>query len=142
MGTRADYYIGRGPGAEWIGSTAWDSYPDGMPAAILDATDEATFRAAVEAFFSERRDVTRPEQGWPWPWNDSATTDYAYAFDGGGVFYSIGYPAPVWWLHANGAQPDDDDPRLLECERCVFPDMSMRKNVRFDHGSGLIIVQG
>ena len=27
MGTRADFYVGRGDAAEWIGSIAYDGYP-------------------------------------------------------------------------------------------------------------------
>jgi hypothetical protein len=30
MGTRADFYIGRGTEAEWLGSVAWDGYPGGV----------------------------------------------------------------------------------------------------------------
>jgi hypothetical protein len=30
MGTRADFYIGCGRDSEWIGSIAWDGYPDGL----------------------------------------------------------------------------------------------------------------
>jgi hypothetical protein len=30
MGTRADFYVGRGPDAEWLGSVAMDGYPSGV----------------------------------------------------------------------------------------------------------------
>lgn len=30
MGTRADFYVGRGESAEWLGSIAWDGYPSGI----------------------------------------------------------------------------------------------------------------
>ena len=30
MGTRADFYIGKGTDAEWLGSIAWNGYPDGI----------------------------------------------------------------------------------------------------------------
>ena len=88
MGTRADFYVGRGEQAEWLGSIGWDGYPSGIPDTVLNAHHEAAYRAAVAAFFATRDDVTLPEQGWPWPWNDSRITDYAYAFDEGGVYYS------------------------------------------------------
>jgi hypothetical protein len=29
MGTRADFYVGRGKDAEWLGSVAFDGYPSG-----------------------------------------------------------------------------------------------------------------
>ena len=85
MGTRADFFIGVGPAAEWIGSTSYDGHPDSWGEKPLAATSETEFRAAVEALLSkgDGRDVvvTRPEEGWPWAWEDFRTTDYAYAWD-------------------------------------------------------------
>jgi hypothetical protein len=135
MGTRADFYVGRGEQAEWLGSIGWDGYPSGIDSAVLNAADQATYRAAVAAFFTTRDDVTLPEQGWPWPWTDSSITDYAYAFDEGGVYYS--YFGHDWHRQADGPKPDDwpyDD-------SAVFPDMSERKNIRWDTGSGLIVLE-
>ncbi len=86
MGTRADYYVGRGPTAEWLGSIAWDG--DWPGDGVLEATTEADFRHAVATEFASREDGTTPTMGWPWPWNDSRTTDVAYAFDGGRVWKS------------------------------------------------------
>ena len=40
MGTRADFYVGKGKDSEWLGSIAWDWYPDGIPDNILDAESE------------------------------------------------------------------------------------------------------
>jgi hypothetical protein len=84
MGTRADYYIGIGPTAEWLGSTTWDGYPDGIPADIFKAKDDESFRKAVADVFANNAH-TLPAEGWPWPWGDSRTTDYAYAWVDGGV---------------------------------------------------------
>ena len=81
MGTRADFYVGRGEKAEWIGSIAWDGYPDGMPDSLLAATSTEGYLQEVTDFFKERDDVTLPEDGWPWPWDDSGTTDYSYTLD-------------------------------------------------------------
>lgn len=90
MTTRADFYIGRGESAEWIGSIAMDGNPGGVSDddehstggfQALTATTEEAFRAGVQRMRETRDDFTAPEGGWPWPWSDSATTDYAYAFD-------------------------------------------------------------
>lgn len=145
MGTRADFYVGRGPEAEWLGSIAWDGDPSGVDVDVLRSTTDATFRANVDRFFSERDDVTLPARGWPWPWNNSGTTDYAYALDEGAVWASnFGRP---WFRvdpQAEGCgEPDDDveddgPPR----EPAIFPDMAERKNTRFDKGSGLIVFGG
>lgn len=122
MGTRADFYVGRGEHAEWIGSIAWDGHLESIANAVKRATTEASFREAVAAFFDDDRDdVTRPEDGWPWPWEDSQTTDYSYAFEDGicwGTSFGHG-----WW-DAAGAEPDDDD----DVPKVVFPNMKERKN--------------
>lgn len=83
MGTRADFYVGRGARAEWLGSIAWDGYPEGIDHGILTAETEDAFRERVSQFLT-REDATLPERdGWPWPWETSYLTDYVYAFDGG-----------------------------------------------------------
>lgn len=82
MGTRADFFVGIGPNAEWIGSTSYDGDRHGWGRGPLAATSEAEFRAAVEEMLSNPQALTtRPEEGWPWPWNDFRTSDYAYAWD-------------------------------------------------------------
>jgi hypothetical protein len=85
MGTRADFYLGKGKDAQWLGSIAWDGYPVGIDDAVLDAKTEQDYLAALSAFLAKQEDTTLPEQGWPWPWDNSCTTDYAYAFDDGKV---------------------------------------------------------
>lgn len=134
MGTRADFYVGRGEQAEWLGSIAWDGHPESQPSRLLYATTERQFRAEVEIYLSERDDATNPEQGWPWPWDDSHTTDYSHAFEDNKVWATcFGY----FWFDPLGEYPDRDD----ETKHTVFPDMSARKNVqRSGPGSGLIVV--
>lgn len=143
MGTRADFYIGRGETAEWLGSTAWDGYPDGFNDTagkpMLTATTEDGFRAAVKEVFAARNDVTTPEMGWPWPWNNSATTDYAYAFDGGKVYASRF--GREWFAIDIDAEYYGDDPDADGERSAVFPDMSDRKNVRHaGPASGLMVI--
>jgi hypothetical protein len=147
MGTRADFYIGRGKDAEWIGSVGMDGYPTGLTTGdsaeespsdvpILIAKTDADFRKAVADLIAARRHGTKPEQGWPWPWDDSRTTDYAYAFDGGQVWGSMfGHS---WWK-ANEAQPDGDDDATGKVD---FPDMASRKNVTLGARSGLMVFGG
>lgn len=84
MGTRADFYIKSGEKLEandWIGSIAWDGYPKGLPAEIKKAKTRAEFELAVKEL-ATREDFTSKEEGWPWPWETSEVTDYAYVFDG------------------------------------------------------------
>jgi hypothetical protein len=133
MGTRADFYVGKGRDAEWLGSIGWDGYPDGVADEVLKATDEVAFRAAVAEFLATRSDATMPAQGWPWPWNDSGTTDYSYwHFDGktwGSCFGGDLFPG-------DEEQPEEDTG--IACHE--LPDMSASTNVANGNRSGLIVV--
>lgn len=100
MGTRADFYVGRGPDAEWLGSVTWDGYPDGFDTPFYRATSESQYRGAIMAVAKERNDWTSPEEGWPWPWETSRTSDYAYAYDDGKVYAAWN---DCWWE----IKPDD-----------------------------------
>jgi hypothetical protein len=126
MGTRADFYVGRGTTAEWLGSIAWDGYVEGITTRLLRATTERKYRNAVAAFFAGREDVTLPAMGWPWPWDDSRTTDYAYAFDGGHVWGScFGHE----WFDARKPEPEPDEDEDGSADRpqvAVFPTMDKR----------------
>lgn len=132
MGTRADFYVGTGPTAEWLGSIAYDGYRiDEMKAAadakddedraswaVKSATDETGYRRAVAALLAVKGDATLPEQGWPWPWIDSHTTDYAYAFVDGAC-KTFPWGKGVEW-----------------------PDMTARQNVTFGDRSGIMLLVG
>lgn len=131
MGTRADFYVGRGKDAEWLGSIAWDGYT--IPDSIRRAKERGAYRKAVKRFLQGRKDATFPKDGWPWPWDDSGTTDYAYAFDKTRTYASV-FGGP-WW---SAKSERKDDPKGPKAE---FPDMSSKKNVQFGgQRSGLIVV--
>ena len=134
MGTRGDFYVGRGKSAEWLGSVALDAYPHGIDAAIRLAESEGDYRSAVAFFLRKTESATRPEQGWPWPWDDSRTTDYAYAFDAGHVYGSCFGHA---WFPADGPEPEEPEEEGTEE---TFPDMSSIKNVALGKRSGLLII--
>lgn len=134
MGTRADFYDSQ---MTWLGSIAMDGYPDGLPPKILEATTDDTLRTAVTTFLA-RRDATTPDQGWPWPWDDSRTTDFAYTLIDGALHGSnFGHP---WFkvdpLAENFGQPETDAPKMAG----VFPDMSAVKNVTMGPRSGVILI--
>lgn len=95
MGTRADFYIGRGKDTEWIGSICSDGYPGPPPgltgwaykARFFDCMTDEQFRRAVEWIDSQVDHCYRPgRDDWPWIWIDSRNTDWIYAFDGGQVW--------------------------------------------------------
>lgn len=133
MGTRADFYVGRGKESEWVGSIAWDGYWDGIDKSILMAKTKRQFLKALEKFFSTRTDITLPAQGWPWPWDTSDITDCSYAFDKGKVWQE----SQKHWVTAR-REPSEKVPRgsIL----CEWPNMKERKNVTFGPRSGLIVI--
>jgi hypothetical protein len=147
MGTRADFYVGRGKDAEWLGSIAMDGYPSGLSdedsmqkraprsRQLLASTTEQGWRDEVAAFLARREDATRPADGWPWPWDNSGTTDYAYAFDAGKVWGSC---FGGEWFDPLLPEPEDDPTEA----KVPFPDMSSRKAVTLGPRSGLIVVRG
>ena len=136
MGTRADYYVGRGINAEWLGSTAWDGCPTECKHKILEATNEKAYRAEVERHITSRDDGTKPQDGWPWPWPNSQTTDYAYCFvDGRVEHYGFGH------LCAKTGDPgglDEDDYAATKSE---FPDMTAVQNVTLGSRSGVMVLK-
>jgi hypothetical protein len=136
MGTRADFYVGTGKDAEWIGSITWDGYPEGNPAPLFLALDEADFRVRAAAIVADggENGGTRPDEGWPWPWKDSGTTDYSYAWTADGVRVSrFGRP----WVTREECETEEygDSAKSVE-----HPDMSARRAADIMAKSGLIIV--
>lgn len=140
MGTRADFYVQESDATlNWLGSIAWDGYPEGIDAPVMDAKSGDEFRAALSDFFAKRDDVTLPAQGWPWPWNTSDTTDYGYVLiESRGVFYCpFGHD-----VFAANAEPDEDGERVPVADlQFAYPGMADRKNVALgSNRSGVIIV--
>lgn len=153
MGTRADYYIGRGASAEWIGSKAMDGYPNGDTLPVLCAETEEEFRAAVGVLTSGD-DGTTPDMGWPWPWETSHTTDFAYAWDDGTVWVTH---FACGWTAVRDFAPSSLTPSLVEKEFYAarervhgtdeprelppdaFPNMKDRQNVTLGARSGVLV---
>jgi hypothetical protein len=137
MGTRADFYVGRGKNADWLGSIAWDGYPSAIPPPIKNAANTKEFRYLVKGFIFKREDGTFPKEGWPWPWDNSNSTDYSYAFDNGVVYVCC---FGTKWYNIAEYDPDKEDDENNNKD-CIFPDMSKKKNVTFGKRSGVIIIE-
>jgi hypothetical protein len=103
MGTRADFYLGRGADAKWLGSTAYDGGPENH-LWLLKAKTARQFVSVVNAHIRGDDAGTLPAQGWPWPWNDSHLTDHAYAFDKGVVYVTM-YPIDADGKYAGATAP-------------------------------------
>jgi len=82
--TKADFYIGSNKDARWIGSLPHDGYPvDGhVSAEIFLQVNKIMFEEMVMSILA-KFDGIIPDRGdvWPWIWQDSRCTDYAYMFD-------------------------------------------------------------
>lgn len=145
MGTRADFYVGRGEQAEWLGSVAWDGYPDNDDYdAVFASADERAFRSAVGALLASRDDGTMPEHGWPWPWEDSHATDWAYAFDGG-LIYTSSFGQP--WIEVGAFLALDDDQKEAwgndpapDDQKPTFPNMKGKQNTTLGRRSGVMVL--
>lgn len=141
MPTRADFYLGTGTGAEWLGSIGMDGYPSSVLAELsLDAGQSIAsaddWRESVAAVLGAHGEATHPDWGWPWPWDDSRTTDYAYTWtpDSPVLVSCFG---SRWMTPQQLAAIADED---LVTRREVFPDMSARKEVRWDAGNAPMIL--
>ena len=132
MGTRADFYVGRGPQAEWLGSIAYDGDPGGLDVLLSLAGTEEQWRAAVRTEILGRDDGTLPEQGWPWPWKDSRTTDYAYAWEDAGIWCSCFGTA--WYRPCKEEEPEGEE------KVAQFPDMSSVQRITFGPRSGILLI--
>lgn len=129
MGTYADFYVGRGPKARWVGSIDSDGQPENMPKEIRRASTARAFRAAVR--FRLRKMNRSPLGGavvagegeWPHSWTNSAKSDFAYAFDRGLVYVSnFGGPwIPIADLRRRPRKEDDSAVAV------VFPEMTPGK---------------
>lgn len=92
MGPRADFYLGKGRRAQWLGSIGFSGQPEDIPRNILTARTKKQFEGAVGQLLDDYRrqhlNMATPKMGWPWPWEISHLTDYAYAFCSGQVVAS------------------------------------------------------
>lgn len=130
MGARADFYARNGEAIEWLGSVAWDGYlwAEQEDSAIREASTSDEFRCAVAAELAGRDDATLPIEGWPWPWDDSRTTDYAYLFDGDKGLRIFSF----------GREVNEDRETAEKWDG--FPNMAEQKNVQWGAKSGVIVV--
>jgi len=79
---KADFYIGQGPEANWIGSVTYDGYPESIPLEILICTNPTLFEELVVEFIESKNGIVKTNgQRWPWLWQDSRMTDFSYFFD-------------------------------------------------------------
>ena len=158
MGTRSDFYVmNKKKALIWVGSYGWDGDPEGVPKDMsLDKIDsEEDFKKKVIEYLEEHDGYISGKNGWPWPWEDSGTTDYYYFFyEGdvwcGGIYVGEGtYTLKLRDYMDNLKEFDDGE----DCEEQVekkaekisfkgeysLPDMSKIQDVDFGRSSGVMV---
>jgi len=135
MGTRHDYYkatdITDPATFEWVGSDGWDGYPSGVASDGLNAEmTEAEFDAYVQEHVA-----IKPDRGWPWRWEDSGTTDFAYVWCGGAVSLSCFGRKLVPFVDEH-----DDEANYMDGPKVPWPNMSVVQRVEMGPDSGLIVL--
>ena len=145
MGTRGDFYIGKGPDANWLGSIGMDAHPEtiseqlSLTLEFQSIASEADWTESVAMVFGAHDEHTLPEMGWPWPWDDSNTTDYSYTYDNGKVWVSC---FGTMWVTLQWAMEEEDAWDKMEGGQLKLPDMAAIKNIRYDSGNAPMIFRG
>lgn len=80
MSTKADFYVGVGKNAEWIGSIVHNADPDEFDDPILTARSEKVFRLAIKELLDNRCDSIYPGSPKAQPLGNNAA-DYTYYFN-------------------------------------------------------------
>ena len=82
MGTKADFYVGIGSDAEWLGSIFDNGDVWHVPLNILIQVNQTMFEELTLEFL-QSKDSVIADRGdkWDHPWADSRITDYTYMFD-------------------------------------------------------------
>lgn len=101
----ADFYLGTGPDAVWLGSVADLGGPAEVAAEpigldLITATHPVLYRERVTRFLADIREAgyalaATPAQGWPW-WPASSAGWYAYTFAVGRV--RVSYRGGPWFV--------------------------------------------
>jgi len=138
MGTRADFYTRKDNQMKWLGSIAYDGYPDGIDKKVLESKTQEDFELNTNDFLLSKDSRTMPEEGWPWPWEDSRTTDFAYIFENGKVMASCFGHSLFDPLSKKERKNKGNAPKLKD----YFPDMTGVQKVKMPgtQGSGNIMI--
>lgn len=154
MGTRADFYLMENDNLSWQGSIAWDGQEIGN---VAKAKTIKQYKQLLKEFFDNRDDVTYPEMGWPWPWENSKLTDECYIFipnrlSRGKIWRAYEYEGE-YEDHTTPLvfAPIDQQPKYDEDNNCYdkpkkqlkinVPDMTEIQNVSYGKRSGVIFIQ-
>ncbi len=168
MGTRADFYIEQENKIQWIGSKAMDGYAVAeakekyisphhkevrsvtfLVYAIKTSKTKEDYLQFVKEYLTQAQDATFPEQGWPWPWDNSKMTDETYLFKDSRVWRMFKHDGdydnaltPCLFSPVESVFYDEDGEPIEQSEKIeiLVPDMKGIKNVTLGDRSGLIVL--
>lgn len=160
MGTRCDFYVmDKKNKLNWVGSYGWDGYPDGNPKGMKlhKVTTEEDYKKKVITFLEDSEGYITGRDGWPWPWDNSGTSDHYYFFYDGAVWcgdlyigegeYTIKLKDFLDNIDEFGDHDDCDEEVEKKAQEMSFkdkyklPDMSKVKDVDLGRSSGVMILR-
>lgn len=81
MSSKADFYIGMGPSAEWLGSVHRCGELWALSTNILIQSSRVMYEELVTEYIELCKGIVAEHVcQWPWPWDDSRMTEYTYIF--------------------------------------------------------------
>lgn len=125
---KADFYVGIGPDAEWIGSVSKCGSPFEMLTEMLLQVNQTMYEELVIEYINYCEGVVANHIcQWPWQWPDSRMTDYSYFFvpEHEKVYVSIGGDVlldPIKLIQHGSISEADTHlgppvfPMMVECE--------------------------
>jgi hypothetical protein len=121
----ADFFLGRGPAAEYLGSVLTSGAPEDIEAwELFQNLDDENYTA--KDFVDEVRELRHDiPPAWPWPYASSSETPWAYAYDAGTV-YVYRYGVEMAAIRCNYTRDGRDgvrEPRRPQSTIPPFPAM-------------------
>jgi len=115
-----DFYVRSPKSIEWLGSISSDGgVLETICPEITFVTSAHEFRSELKRI-AERDDFILPEEGWPWNWPTSASTDFCYVFTKDQV--------EVYKFGRKRSFTEDDTAVYSSRKDTWFPDMSSAKS--------------
>jgi len=149
MNIDADFYIGKGKEAEWLGSVSSNGDINTIARSsfgqqFLECHTPELFKHFVSNYLHQYRNSVLASQCWPWLWGDSGTTDRSYWFFDDKIWCAVPIlfngkwksEVPHYYISINEMYPERDS--IIDYnswvstnrEQVEFPIMG--KDLRFD----------
>lgn len=150
MGTRCDFYtVNDTKKLVWVGSYGWDGNPGGVQEmmGIHKSTSQGNYVKRIVDYLKANDGYIAGEDGWPWPWETSATTDYYYIFHEDKVYVGAWggelVEINIYLKHEDSiCEEEDGFEEYFSGVKFELPDMSKIQKVDYGKGSGIMVFGG